>query len=277
MKVIPGSVLTYKVPLGFKEVAFICHAAAWPPVTIKWSSLNHTTDRNISFQVNTGNSTFVSALLRFHDGFAIRDTAVYACRVQETLSGVSVSASITLIPSSAEVGAISRTSCSLDSTTAHFQIQAFDTDCETWTNTYRSRVENDLYDIFTGGIYTHCRNCVTNKTTLVTSPLECLKGIAIFKGTVATGLKNHTRSIFCALYRWQQDGPTIIVAENMMHVIRSCNFHLISLDDTKRCSLMRTIDVPFTSIVISIAGVTGLLLFVATIVLISRRRRYTKL
>ena len=272
VKVVPGLVPTYQVPLGFKGVVFHCNAAAWPPVVIQWSS-SRSTDRTFSNQISMGNSTFVSAQLRFHDGFTLHDTAKYTCTVQETVSGVSVSVNITLVPSSAEIESISVTSCSLDSTTAYFQIQATDKDCETWRN-YRSEVENNVYDIFAGGISAQCRSCVINRTILVTSPPKCSDGVVIFKGTVTTSLKNHTTSIFCALYTWQQLGPTIIVGDKLMRVIQSCNFYLNSLDMAKRCSLANPIDVPVNAIVASVAGVMGLLLLLAAIVLISKERRY---
>lgn len=274
VKLVPGSAPTYAVPFGFKEVIFTCNAVAWPPLAIEWNS-ERVTDQVFSYGANIGNSTISSEQLQFRDGFMLYHTAKYTCSVRESFSGFSDSVNITLVPSSEEIFADYIPPCTSNSTTAYFQIQVVDTDCTTWMGDYKRELARSMYDVFAGGIMSQCESCVTNRTTVVTSPPTCSGKAAIFRGKITTPQMDRTQSIFCALNNWKQFGPAIIVAGNFMHVNRECYFQLRALNQTRKCSVATFRDLPIPVIAGSLVGL-GVVLFILILVVAFIGKRYAR-
>lgn len=275
VKLVPGSILTYTIPIGFREVVFTCNAVSWSPLASEWQSERRT--GLYSYSTLTENSFFSSTRLQFRNGFTLFDTAKYTCTVREIVSGFSDALNVTLIPSSERFFPAFTPTCVSNTTTAYFQVQVLDTSCASWMEPFE--IAENFLDTVIGGILSQCEGCIANASMVVINPNTCnslVEGAAVFRGKVITRQTDTTEALFCALDQWRQYGPAVVIAGELKHVDQQCHFKLRSSSDIRECSQVRapSKDIPIPAIAGSSAGLGGflLLLTVVAIIIIQKRR-----
>lgn len=85
-----------------------------------------------------------------------------------------------------------------------------------------------------------CPDCTVspNDVVIAGGPVcsEQVAGAAVFRGMVTTDAASRTEDLFCALSRWQQNGPLVQVNRMFYHVDAGCSIQLESLSSTEECS-----------------------------------------
>lgn len=225
------------VPHGFREVVFTCNAIGKStPPSVEWFR-DSPTDYTISFSrgLSTHNSEFTSAELKFEYGFGTSDAGKYYCVVEARDTGFSTSASVTLsVANQSPLINVTRDTCIVTSTIAHFQIRVFETDCSSWGGYLRDRISEEFSRVIIGGIASLCSDClpVNDDGTVVTMATTCsgtVQGAAVFKGRISG---NQVEAIFCALNTWKRLGPSVVINGNIRPVDRNC----VLIDNGNECT-----------------------------------------
>jgi hypothetical protein len=260
------------VPLGYAGTVVTCAALGWPTPTIGWvrnvGNLSNT--RMVSDPAQAPNSAYVSARLRWLDGFSESDAGNYTCVVRASDTGVVSSEEVSLKIRTEPPPTATPTTCSVSSQEAYFQVRVLDTDCEMWGDDLKADIARDFMREVVNSVSAACQDCVvTSEDIQVNDVPTCsdqVERAAIFRGTLSTESSSRTQDIFCALSRWQQSGPLVRIGVDFHLVDRGCSIELRSLDALECVTGLTTTSFPLILIIAASAGGAALLL--ALIVLI---------
>jgi hypothetical protein len=253
------------VPLGYAGTVVTCAALGWPTPTIGWvrnvGNLSNT--RMVSDPAQAPNSAYVSARLRWLDGFSESDAGNYTCVVRASDTGVVSSEEVSLAICTEPPPTATPMTCSMSSQEAYFQVRVLDTDCQMWGEDLKTDIARDFMRVAVNTVSAACQDCViTSEDIQVNDVPTCSEQVeraAIFRGTVSTESPSRTQDIFCALSRWQQSGPQVRIGVDFHLVDRGCSIELRSLE-TMECITGPTETSSFTLIAIVTGSTVGGLL-----------------
>jgi hypothetical protein len=228
-----------------------CIALGWPTPTIGWvRNVGDLTDTRIisdSAQIHP-DPAVVSAKLQWLGGFLESDAGNYTCVVQASDTDASSSKVVSIKLSTETLPTVSRIPCSVSSQDADFQVRVLDTDCQMWgADTAR--------DFIRGVASAECQDCViTTQDIQIEDVPTCneQERTVTVRGTVSTESPSRTQNVFCALNRWQQSGP-LIVLDDRIYLIDS-NLPLMAGATSQTTSAALSAKVALDIIVIPIVG-----------------------
>ena len=225
---------TLMIPLGYTGTVVTCTALGWPTPAIGWvkSIGNFTKHRMASDSTQDTNFAFVSARLKWLDGFQESDAGDYTCVVQASDTNAISSEVLTL---STTTPASTSVMCPLGSQEANFQVRVLYTDCLTWGENQKMDIARVFVSEVVNIVNAACDN-VTVRNIVVASPPTCSQQVmraAIFRGTISTESASRTQEIFCVLSLWKQSGPLVRINSNFHLVDEGCTLGLRSLDDVE--------------------------------------------
>jgi hypothetical protein len=195
-----------------------CIALGWPTPTIGWvRNVGDLTDTRIisdSAQIHP-DPAVVSAKLQWLGGFLESDAGNYTCVVQASDTDASSSKVVSIELRTEPLPTGFPVLYSVSSQEADFQVRVLDTDCEMWGEDLKTDIARDFMREVVNSVSAACQDCVvTSEDIQVNDAPTCSEGSAIFRGTVSTESSSRTQDIFCALSRWQQGMPLILINDN---------------------------------------------------------------
>lgn len=212
---------------------FSCNVIGWPPPDVAWIS-NEASDRMYSHTTLAENSAFNIATLQFPDGFQEEDSGLYTCVVEED-GEITDSKFVRLVQNNTEgniVSTIPLVTCEYVLDPVIFQIRVLTTQCSTWEDDLAQQIASSFVSAVKSAIYSLCQDCaIPDDTLAVYGPLcsNSVEGAAFFKGTITTTNDNQSSSILCALNRWIQSRPTILLNQETHLIDEDCPIILASL------------------------------------------------
>lgn len=218
---------------------FSCNVIGWPPPDVSWIRQVDST-RMYSYTTIAENSAFIIATLQFPDGFQQGDSGLYACLVEEG-GEITDSRFITLVQNSTEnliVSTIPLVMCESVLDPVIFQIRVLTSQCSTWEDDLAQQIASSFVSAVKSAIYSLCQDCaITNDTLAVFGPIcsSSVDGAAFFKGTITTTNDNESSSILCALNRWIQSKPTILLDQEKYRIDENCPIILTSILSSREC------------------------------------------
>lgn len=106
-----------------------------------------------------------------------------------------------------------------------------DTDCLRWEDNLKQNIASNLLDSLKSVVSVECQDCLIDGASITSGCIVCsaiVIGAAVLRGTIATRHINQTESIFCALNRWQQNRPLVLVGRTFHFVDRDCPVYVES-------------------------------------------------
>lgn len=224
---------------------------------------NLTDGRMVSDAIQNQNSAFVTARLRWLDGFLESDAGDYTCVVQGDSDTV-FSKVVTLEARTEPSPTLAPPMCSVSSGAANFEVRVLNMDCLTWGEELKEDISRDFMSDLVNIASTTCQGCIRSSQDIMVVDVSCSgDGAALFSGAVDTGDPNRNSDIICALTQWQQSGPLVFVNGNYLLVDSS--LQLLSTTTTPQTTtpLTTTMAPPDTPLAIiagaSAVGVVALL------------------
>ena len=217
------------IPVGYSGAIFSCTAFGWPIPFVEWLKDGQTLAGRVRSEfIRIANSAFVSARLIWEDGFYPFDAGNYTCIVRDlsTSQIITHSKIISVDSSRTSSSTIVQRSCTLDSLTAYFQIRVLDTNCLSWEVDSDQQIASDISSVVQSSVSSECHHCITASDTVEIVGLKCSKQVkhaALLRGVIRTEQVNLTESIFCALSRWKQNGPLLLLNGSSHFVDQDCD------------------------------------------------------
>ncbi len=218
-------------------------------------------------------SAFVSARLRWIVGFGESDIGNYTCIVRANDTNAIQSKSISLEQTLPATPTPNPVQCSVSSDVTYFQIRILDTECLTWNPDLKEHIRASFLTEIINIIESECSGCeVTSDNVGITELPRCsdlVDRAAFFTGSITTPQRGTTEDLFCALNRWQANGPIVQINSRFHRVDSNCSLMTTSLTSSECSTTNGSVHLTREMIYI-IAGAMGglvLLLIVFTICL----------
>lgn len=196
---------------------------------------------SVSESIKILNTRFISATLRFRNGFRVADAGEYACIVldKSTSQARVIKLEYTVAAVLAE-----QFECKSGATISFFQIRILNTSCKMWDKSIRQFTEANLMDIVISALFnsSRCGDCSSNSTTelVITNQTACstlVKKAVVYRGTITSATPLQANFLLCELEKWQRTGPIVhLTNEQLLYQVdRECTFKSESLT-TSECS-----------------------------------------
>ncbi len=235
----PGVVLNtyseYVVPIGHSGTVFTCTAFGWPIPFVEWlRDGQYLTGRVRSEFVHIAESSFVSAQLIWEDGFYPFDVGNYTCIVRDLpASQIVIHSKLISIDYSpvSSSSIIAQAPCAVNSLETHFQIRVLNTNCSLWENDLKQLIARDLSDVLRSAVSSECHYCMVASDNVEVVGVTCSEQVehaVLLRGVIRTGQLNETESVFCALSRWKQNGPSLLLNGSSHFVDQECGLRVDS-------------------------------------------------
>ena len=255
----------FAIPTSYVGVALTCTAFAWPPPSVQWlkngSSLPNGVTTEMVIQSNAG---IISANLKWTQVFSSSDVGQYTCLVSSNNNTIQ---SIVEIQSSSSP-TVAPSLCSIESTSAFFQVRVLNTGCDQWAALLREHIGNQFQEELIRIVETNCNCTLPPDSVQINIPPQCSEnspGGVVFRGAVRTSAVTTTEEIFCTILTWQQRGPLINLNANLHQVDSECNLQVDSFT-RQECAVTPTSAEP--DIIIIAAPVGGVLVAGLVIVVV---------
>ena len=219
-----SSSTSYLVPTGFTGVAITCGAFAWPPPFVEWLYEGDSLPEGVqSFTAGIDGTGSRSARLVFTTGFSSNYNGQYQCVVKEreTSSSTSVVRNFELTETKTTITPTAPPSCSANSSQVEFQLHVLDTNCSSWSNSFKETTRKMFHQSIVSVLqilsnYTLSQNTIQIKD-LPTCSTKAENGV-VFRGIIETSSVTETETVFCALAGWQRVNPSININNELLQV-----------------------------------------------------------
>ena len=246
----------FAIPTSYVGVALTCTAFAWPTPSVQWlkngSSLPNGVTTEMVVQSNAG---IISANLKWTRVFSSSDVGQYTCLVN---SNNDTMHSVVEIQSSS-TPTVAPSLCSIESTSAFFQVRVLNTGCDQWAALLREHIGNQFQEELITIVETNCNCTLPPDSVQINIPPQCSEnspGGVVFRGAVRTSAVSTTEEIFCTILTWQQRGPLINLNANLHQVDSECNLQVDSFT-SQECAVTPTSAGPDLQTIIIIAAPVG--------------------
>lgn len=215
---------SFLIPAGYTGTVLTCAGYGWPTPNIQWFYNNEVVSGG-AVSVRTSNSPFVSAHLTWVTGFTSSDTDNYTCLIGANDTAVSHSQSVHLQSSSVPASS-SKSKCSVGLSQAYFIIRVLDTDCLMWEPELKGTIAENFHNKLTNVISVQCPGCMISRNDIdilgVPTCSNQIKNAMNLKGSITVENATRRSDILCALKMWQENGPLIVLMNELHLVDTSC-------------------------------------------------------
>ena len=262
---------TLRLPTGYSGVTMTCvslHFGFSTPIeSVAWYK---TTELDQERKVSTNQvidhdgTRLIIAELVFDKGFQSSDEGSYSCAVTNiarTLSHTTFTFEL------GEPALFIPCSLNLAETHTTFQLRILDVHCKVWNLTQIELIMAQLQRSLIGVLSALCIMCSIDTSTLILSGRpRCSgrkEGAVLISGMMLLLNSSRRMDAFCALSRWHQSGPTVLINDSLHSVDQDCD--LFSSPNLPECGESQDRNAPASTV----AGITsGSVLIVAALVLI---------
>ena len=164
-----------------------------------------------------------SARLVFTTGFSSNYNGKYQCAVKEreTSSSTSVVRNFELTETKTTITPTAPPSCSANSSQVEFQLHILDTNCSSWSNSFKETTRKMFHQSIVSVLQILSNHTLSQNTIqikdLPTCSTKAENGV-VFRGIIETSSVTETETVFCTLAGWQRVNPSININNELLQV-----------------------------------------------------------
>ena len=224
----------YFVPLKFTGVALTCMGFEWPPPSIRWTKDSGALPIGVTSVVTTKQGR-VKAHLLFDTPFSASFFGKYNCEIFHAGSqeGSEVSQQVQLFQQKSQRGGKVKECQEITSNPIFVHFRILKTGCLFHSAKRKELLVVEFQNLLYRTVLSLC-NCDLEPNQISVIFVWCKEGAVMFRGSVQTNSSSLTRTIFCALYKWQISGALVSVNESLFILDNRCSLKHTA-NDEKDC------------------------------------------